>query len=327
MLKIVTKNIDIGTTFYIRNSWRGKIAKHLNKDEETLPFNFRVIEKVENDFLCETIPDKASKKKYNVLVNPTIIHYVKSQEVEDTNVGLYFSDYLPIENSKLLIYNNRNNKILPTEIKFSVTEKDSVPYIELILEDLLTNELFTITSQMRNSWKLLNGSDTYMTDIEKMYQDTFIHKGYVLSVCTKFSEYLKQQGLGEDAAELIQRASAHDNSKILNKDEFRTLTNIVNDKSSLTNANSQLSFFKQDSLELHWKHNSHHPEHFDNYDEMSKIDRLEMVCDWMARSLQYKSDLIDFVTTRQKERFRFSEEMYNEIYDYCITLVQLYQTV
>ena len=327
MLKIVTKNIDIGTTFYIRNSWRGKIAKHLNKDEETLPFNFRVIEKVENDFLCETIPDKASKKKYNVLVNPTIIHYVKSQEVEDTNVGLYFSDYLPIENSKLLIYNNRNNKILPTEIKFSVTEKDGVPYIELILEDLLTKELFTITSQMRNSWKLLNGSDTYMTDIEKMYQDTFIHKGYVVSVCTKFSEYLKQQGLGEDADELIQRAQLHDNSKILNKDEFRTLTNIVNDKSSLTNANSQLSFFKQDSLELHWKHNSHHPEHFENYDEMSRIDRLEMVCDWMARSLQYKSDLIDFVTTRQKERFRFSEEMYSEIYDYCITLVQLYQTV
>ena len=61
------------------------------------------------------------------------------------------------------------------------------------------------------------------------------------------------------------------NSKILNKGEFRALTGIINDKSCLKDASSKLSQFKQDSIELHWKHNRHHPEHFKNINDTDEL--------------------------------------------------------
>ena len=77
---------------------------------------------------------------------------------------------------------------------------------------------------------------------------------------------------------------------------------------------------------LHWRNNSHHPEHFENYEEMSKLDKIEMACDWMARSLQYKSNLLEFVKTRQNDRFHFSNSMFDEVYNYCKILLSLYQS-
>lgn len=324
MLKIATINTNVGTTFSIRNSWRTQIAKHLNKDEELFPFNFQITSIVNDEYVCESIPDGKSKKKYNIIVDPIIVQYLNGIEVDDVNVGLYFHDYLPMENSKLLICNYKNNTIMPAQFKFSIEMIDNAPKLTFILNDLLTGEIYAVASQIKNSWKLLSGADSYMTDIEKMYQDTFVHKGYVMQVCSKFAEYLREQGLEDDANKLMERAVVHDNSKIVNKDEFRALTSIINDKSCLGNAKAQLSMFKQDSIELHWKHNAHHPEHFTNYDEMSRIDRIEMVCDWMARSMQYKSDLLQFVETRQNERFHFSELMYDEVYHYCKILTSLF---
>ena len=324
MLKNTIVSINIGTTFSIRNSWRTKIAKQLNKDEELFPFNFQVVSIENDEYVCESIPDGKSKKKHSVVVDPIIIQYLNGLEVDDVNVGLYFNDYLPIENSKLLIYNPRHSTIMAAHFKFSIEMIDNLPKLSFVLEDLLNGNIYTIASQIKNSWKMLNGIDTYMTDIEKMYQDTFVHKDYVMQVCSKFAEYLREQDLEEDAKKLMERAASHDNSKIVNKDEFRALTSIINDKSCLGDAKAQLSMFKQDSIELHWKHNAHHPEHFTSYDDMSRIDRMEMVCDWMARSIQYKSDLLQFVETRQNERFHFSELMYDEIYHYCKILTSLF---
>ena len=50
-------------------------------------------------------------------------------------------------------------------------------------------------------------------------------------------KYLHKLGQIEDAEDLRERAILHDNSKILNKDEFRALTSIINDKSCLKDAN------------------------------------------------------------------------------------------
>ena len=133
------------------------------------------------------------------------------------------------------------------------------------------------------------------------------------------------KGFYSEARELRSRALVHDNSKIDNYDEFFALTSIVNDKSCLENAGTPLSVLKQNSIKLHWKNNSHHPEHFENYEEMSTIDRMEMACDWMARSLQYKSNLLEFVKTRQEERFHFTDAMFKEVYKYCTILKALYE--
>ena len=324
MLKINPHTELIGVSICIRNSWRCKIAQILNKNEESFPFNFKIIDSLENSYLCESIPDNKSKKKVQIWVTSNVIHYLQGCEVEDCNVGLYFTDYLPLENSKLLIFNSKQNSITPVQFQLSVGMCENVPHLSFIFVNLLNNEIFDINSQQKNSWKNLNGSDAYMTDMEKMYQDTFVHKGYVLQVCEKFAKHLEGQGLHDDATALRERAKTHDNSKILNKDEFRALTNIINDKSCLGNASSQLSSFKQDSIELHWKHNPHHPEHYPKAEDMTRIDRLEMVCDWMARSIQYKSDLLSFVETRQRERFHFPELMYDEIFHYCKVLVSLF---
>ncbi len=324
MLKLISTNIEETTEFCIRNSWRTQIAKLLNKDEECFPFNYKIAIATSHTLVCESVSDGKSKKKYSIIITPIVYRYLNSMEVDDCNVGLYFCDYIPLENTKLLVFDKKNNSIIPVQMKLKVELSNDMPYLDMVLVNLLSNEEYEISSMVKNSWKFLKGSDSYMTDMEKMYQDTFIHKEYVTMVCSKFAKYLCEQGLQEDADKLLERAKVHDNSKIQNKDEFRALSNIVHDRSCLRNANSQLSSFRQDSIELHWKHNAHHPEHYENYDDMSRIDRLEMVCDWMARSLQYGSDLIEFVTVRQTERFHFSELMYDELLHYCKVLVSLF---
>ena len=47
---------------------------------------------------------------------------------------------------------------------------------------------------------------------------------------------------------------------------------------------------------------------------MKEIDIIEMVCDWHARSVQYGTNLMEFVTVRQENRFKFPQEMYEKIY-------------
>ena len=50
---------------------------------------------------------------------------------------------------------------------------------------------------------------------------------------------------------------------------------------------------------------------------MSKIDKMEMACDWYARAIQYKTNFLEFVEKRQEDRFHFPELIYDEIYHYC----------
>lgn len=338
MLKISHEDIKVGTEFSIRNSWRTNIARTLKKDEETYPFLFKVIDMDDHICICESVPDKQSKKKYILSMSTMTIRYLNGQEVPDCHCGLYFHDYLPLENEKLLLTNVRRDAITPAQFRLCISMEEQyvigkeggtfvkVPYLDFELLNLLTDETYSLATHAKSSWKLLNGPETYMNTVEQMYRDTFIHKGYVMTVCTRFAEWLRKQSLDEDAEALLGRAKVHDNSKICNKDEFRALTGIINDRSCLGNAKAQLSAFKQDSIELHWKHNAHHPEHYAQYEDMSRLDRMEMVCDWMARALQYHTNLMEFVETRQNERFHFSELMYEEIHHYCKVLVSLFES-
>ena len=328
MLKIFKQSIEIGQTFQIRNSWRERIAKELNKDEESFPFYFRIVDKEilmkDNIYNCESIPDNSKEKVFKIKVSETIIKYLLSTEVNDNNVGVYFCDYLPLENSKLLILDNKNPLIIhPVIFRLNVKVDGKEPCLDLVLENLLTKEVSTLSSQIKNSWKFLKGIDEYMTDVEKMFQDTFIHKEYVYNVCSKFANYLRENGDETLADELMERAIIHDNSKIVNKDEFRALTGIINDKSCLKDASSKLSQFKQDSIELHWKHNKHHPEYFEKIEDMTKLDKMEMCCDWAARAIQYNTNLLEFVEKRQEDRFHFPELIYDEVYHYCKILISL----
>ena len=159
-----------------------------------------------------------------------------------------------------------------------------------------------------------------MTDYEKMFRDTIIHKSYVVKSCEKLAQYLEKEGAINHAKMLRERAKIHDDSKISCEDELHALSRIINDQTTMHDATKQLSPIKKDAIKLHWKHNSHHPEHFKSPEDMEKIDILEMCCDWHARSCQKGTNFMEYVQTAQKERFKFPEWMYAEILHYCEVL-------
>lgn len=309
-------NIEVGTEVTILNKWRKQILEITKKED--FPQTFKVKEEgwgigVKSFYECTSVSE-GRKKPISIYLDAMVIKYLTSVECKDCNVGLYFTDYLPMENTKLLIKDKRNPlKILPCQYKLKIEQKDKKIFISFTLYSLLDYSEVSIANQLKNSWKTLEGDEDYMTDIERMYRDTFVHKGYVIRVCNTFADWLEKEGREEEAKELRARALVHDNSKILNHDEFRALVKIINDKSSMRDANAIMTKWSQESLQLHWEHNEHHPEHWANQDDMPRAARYEFICDCCARSLQFGTNLVEFMTTFMEKKFKFSELMQEEI--------------
>ena len=149
--------------------------------------------------------------------------------------------------------------------------------------------------------------------------ETINHKQHVLESAKILSEYLVLNDKLDDAITLIIRCSVHDNSKFT-KEERNSLLNIEN-KDSLKDPRIKMDDKLKETLKIHWKNNSHHPEHYDDYSKMTEMDITEMACDWNARSMEYNTNLLKFVETRQNERFYFDEVLYLKLYKYCQMLI------
>lgn len=154
------------------------------------------------------------------------------------------------------------------------------------------------------------------TKIISHIQETLLHKSFVIKSCLKMSNYLIENGKSDLAVALLKRANIHDNSKLVGP-ELELLSSIYGNQSAFLNPTVKLSNQEKEVIEKHWENNRHHPEHFNNYEKMSELDILEMVCDWYARSMQYGTDFLDFVRVRQETRFHFSDELFEKIYKYC----------
>lgn len=330
MIKFNNIKLDSTINIYLPETWHEMIIQDLNVS--SFPYEFTYEETIkDNDVNINIFKSNQTKTKY-IGLSDNIIKYLLGNEVPDTNVGFSFKEYLPNENTDILITSIKNpNNVVPATLKVieTVTEVETygqIPFIEFHLLYMNGNGATSLrfyTVREKAEWKFLFSDDTsYMTDYEKMFQDTYVHKKYVMSSCKKLANYLREQGIVEHADALMERAIIHDNSKVTCEDETRALSLIINDKSCLNDANKALSQIKQDALKLHWKHNSHHPEHFKNYADMSKLDIMEMCCDWHARSTQYHTNLMEFLEVRQKERFHFPEYMYMEIKYYCEILLK-----
>ena len=159
--------------------------------------------------------------------------------------------------------------------------------------------------------------------VKEMALDTIIHKKYVLDNGLLIAGYFIDNGDLNSAIEILRRVASHDNSKF-DDDEFMRLASILDSRECFTDANAQLSEIKRDAIKYHWKCNRHHPEYFQDKSEMTEMDMIEMVCDWFARSLQYKTDFIDFVLERQRNRFKFEESQFTYILEWCYRLEVLY---
>lgn len=146
--------------------------------------------------------------------------------------------------------------------------------------------------------------------------DLIEHKKYVLESSKRMSQHLYEKGDYELAKEILKRAFVHDDSK-LDDDEMEKFLELKIKDKSFKNANSMLNDYEKERISVHWKKNRHHPEYFDNVEDMKEIDIIEMVCDWFARSMQYGTDIVEFAKTRQKNRFKFPDYMFEKILYYC----------
>lgn len=331
MLKLDGGQIKAGTRVFLPERWHEKLVSFGKL--QTCPYEFEAVEVVKvgkaTYYICEA--DKKERgKKIRIALTEFSIKYLLAQEVPDSNIGFSFKEYLPTEDSQILITNVRN----PSEVVPGVLK------VETVLAEIGRESLIAITitinytngtgfadvkyysdGSKKSTWKfLLHEDESYMTDYEKMFRDTVIHRSYVQKSANKLARYFENEGATEHARMLRERAIIHDESKISCVEELMALSRIINDKSSLRDADKQLSIIKQDAIRLHWKHNSHHPEHFATAMDMSKLDIMEMCCDWHARSTQYKTNFLEFVKKQQENRFHFPDWMFQEIWQYCLVL-------
>lgn len=332
MLKLNVNPIKEGQRFSLPEAWHDKlvtIGKIVN-----CPYDFIVTMAYKDSntkstyYICEG--EKRDKNKKKIAIAEYALKYLLAQEVPDSNVGFSFKEYIPLENSKVLITNTRNpSEVVPgmliLEVGSTAIENESFVTLSFKINFLngigLTSVKYYTEGTKKSTWKfLLHEDESYMTDYEKTFRDTIIHKSYVEKSAEKLIRYLEKEGAIHHANLLRARAKAHDYSKISNIDELHALARIINDKSSLKDPTKQLTPLKKDAIALHHKNNSHHPEHFKSVLDMEKIDILEMCCDWHARSTQYKTDFLGYVKTAKETRFFFPDWMFQEIWHYCEVL-------
>lgn len=159
--------------------------------------------------------------------------------------------------------------------------------------------------------------------LSKEMNDALIHRACVMRSGQYLARYLIHRNRSVDAIRLIGRCSVHDISKIQNTEEFMSLASIVDDIDTMQNINHVLSAEQTEAIRLHWSRNSHHPEYYDNSNDMSDLDLLEMACDCHSRSKQFGTDLLDYINAQQELRFHFDTEHLSKLKAYCKALVEL----
>lgn len=159
--------------------------------------------------------------------------------------------------------------------------------------------------------------------LSKEMNDTLVHRACVMRSGEYLSRYLIHRNRSVDAIRLIGRCSVHDISKIQNTEEFMSLASIIDEIDEMQNVEHKLSDKQRKAIMLHWKRNSHHPEYYDSPNDMSELDLLEMACDCHARSKQYGTNLMEYISAQQDIRFHFDKEHFKKLKTYCVALVEL----
>lgn len=336
-MKLYTGEINLNEhDVYIYESWHKKILESIGPSE-CFPRLFDITQKFTNPrnkdviFVGEAKSLNGSlpkSKKIKLAFSEFTLRFILGEEYNiEFNSGFSFNDYLPMTNTNILITSITTlSDIQPASFEL-VVEETRLPdnshclLLSFVINFLngkgFTNLRYYTRNVHRASWKLIHCDDiTYMTSYERMFRDTFIHKEYVIESAKILARFLRSEGANIHADSLMERAYKHDNSKISNEDELIALSRIPNN-SSLRDANELLSEISKEALTLHYQNNSHHPEHYESLLDMSKLDIMEMCCDWHARSIQFGTNFLDFVNTRHKNRFHFPNFMFQEIMFYC----------
>src|SRR6266487_1604582 len=107
------------------------------------------------------------------------------------------------------------------------------------------------------------------------------------------------------ANDLFRRAAVHDNSK-LSPEEFEAYDEAFpNFKKYAFGTEEMQAVYDRirPALQHHFQANDHHVEHFEHgIDDMSLVQLIEMLCDWLAAS---ERSQVDFSTGLEMNRKRF----------------------
>jgi hypothetical protein len=113
--------------------------------------------------------------------------------------------------------------------------------------------------------------------------------------------------------ELRKKAVSHDFDKIHDSTEkslFDEFTPKLKDCTFGSDEYKEYLESLKPALDIHYKNNRHHPEHFKNgISGMNLIDLLEMVCDWKASSERHADGNIMKSIEINQERFGYSDEL------------------
>lgn len=171
--------------------------------------------------------------------------------------------------------------------------------------------------------RLCNGTsiDKNVSLENKLMQITDIceHKKLVFETCYNLAIKLMKSGQDQLSLLLLERGFLHDISKLLD-DEFYGMAAFAQDQEALKDPKKTVTSDKQHAINLHWDRNPHHPEHWTDVNQMTDLDIMELTCDWYARSLQFKTNMIEFLEQRQKDRFHFPQDIYDKIIYYYTLL-------
>lgn len=123
----------------------------------------------------------------------------------------------------------------------------------------------------------------------------------------------------EEKVEIFYRSMNHDQSKTECFDEFKgyikmnsKLENIKYGSEEYKNIMKDFSYV----IDLHYKNNDHHPEHFSNgVNDMNRNQKLEMICDWIG-SARARNCLDKYKQSFDSNRIRFciSDEEWKELF-------------
>lgn len=121
-----------------------------------------------------------------------------------------------------------------------------------------------------------------------------------------------QSLLADVAARIVERARVHDASKLCEPEAsvFDEYTAKLKDCTYGSSEYKQFLEGMKPALDHHYKHNSHHPEHYpDGIRGMSLLDLVEMLVDWKAASERHANGDIANSLLHNKQRFGYGDEL------------------
>lgn len=124
------------------------------------------------------------------------------------------------------------------------------------------------------------------------------HKEYVKNACLYLSKKLIKQGRHDIGIKLVELAYIHDISKF-HDIEFFYLNN--------TTKNTKPEMFDLAHQE-HVRDNMHHPEYWSGFANMPEIYIAELACDFLARSQEFGSDVIEWINKIAVEKYEINKE-------------------